>query len=298
MTKKAKPSEASSLKPLAWRDFFDLCKPRVVGLMMLTVVVGMYLAPGHVSFNLLFFSLLGIGLAASSAAAVNHIVDRQIDSLMARTQGRPLAQGRIQVVQAIVFALTMGLVGLGLLVFFVNPLTAELTFITLIGYAGIYTGYLKRASPQNIVIGGLAGAAPPLLGWTAVTNHFDPNALLLVLIIFVWTPPHFWALAIYRIKEYRKADIPMLPVTHGISYTKFQILIYSILLGIVSLLPFLVGMSHWIYLLAAILLDLRFIYWAFLLWRRDDAGIAMRSFRFSIVYLLALFVALLVDHYV
>lgn len=209
----------------AWRDYLALCKPRVVALMLLTVVVGMYLAPGHVTFDLLMMTLLGVGLAASSAAAVNHIVDRRIDTLMARTQQRPVAQGRISVIHAALFAIIMGLMGLGMLSVFVNVLTAVLTFITLIGYAGVYTGYLKRATPQNIVIGGLAGAAPPLLGWTAVTNHLDPQALLLVLIIFTWTPPHFWALAIYRFKDYQHADIPMLPVTHGIRYTKLNVLL-------------------------------------------------------------------------
>jgi protoheme IX farnesyltransferase len=282
----------------AWRDYLALCKPRVVALMLLTVVVGMYLAPSHVSMDLLCVSLLGIALAASSAAAVNHIVDRHIDTLMARTQQRPVAQGRIEVPQAIWFAVSMGVIGLGLLGVFVNVLTACLTFITLIGYAGIYTGYLKRATPQNIVIGGLAGAAPPLLGWTAVTNHLDPQALLLVLIIFTWTPPHFWALAIYRLKEYQQAEIPMLPVTHGIRYTKLNVLLYTVLLLLVSLLPGVVGMSGWIYSLGAGLLGARFIYWAIVLWRCDSPQVAMRTFRFSIVYLLMLFVLLLVDHYI
>ena len=282
----------------AWRDYLTLCKPRVVALMLLTVVVGMYLAPSHVSIDLLCVTLLGIALAASSAAAVNHIVDRHIDTLMARTQQRPVAQGRIDVSQAIWFAVSMGVIGLGLLGVFVNILTAFLTFITLIGYAGIYTGYLKRATPQNIVIGGLAGAAPPLLGWTAVTNHLDPQALLLVLIIFTWTPPHFWALAIYRFKEYQQADIPMLPVTHGIRYTKLNVLLYTVLLFLVSLLPFVVGMSGWIYVLGAAILGARFIYWAIVLWRCDSPQVDMHTFRFSIVYLLMLFVLLLADHYI
>lgn len=282
---------------LPWRDYLDLCKLKVVALMLLTAVVGMYLAPEHVHFNTVFISLLGIGLAASSAAAVNHVVDRHIDALMARTENRPIAQGRLSVGQALVFAGWLGTIGLGLLAVYVNILTACLTFITLIGYAGIYTGYLKRATPQNIVIGGLAGAAPPLLGWTAVTNHLDPQALLLVLIIFAWTPPHFWALAIYRIQEYRKANIPMLPVTHGIRYTKLNILLYTILLLMVSLLPVMIGMSGWIYLVGAGLLGVRFIYWAIILLRRDDRAVAMRTFRFSIVYLLLLFVTLLFDHY-
>lgn len=280
-----------------WQDYLALCKPRVVALMLLTVVVGMYLAPGNISLALLIHSLLGIGLAASAAAAVNHIVDRRIDVLMARTQQRPVAQGRITVRQAALFAVIMGSTGLGLLSIYVNPLTATLTFVTLIGYAGVYTGYLKRATPQNIVIGGLAGAAPPLLGWTAVTNHLDPQALLLVLIIFTWTPPHFWALAIYRFKDYQHAEIPMLPVTHGIRYTKLSILFYTILLVLVSLLPVVVGMSGWIYLLGVLMLDGRFMYWAITLWRTEIATVAMQTFRFSIVYLMILFGLLLIDHY-
>ncbi len=280
-----------------WRDYLALCKPRVVALMLVTVVVGMYLAPGHVTLSLLLASLIGIGLVAGAAAAVNHIVDRRIDALMARTQQRPIAQGRITVNQAIGFAALLGACGLSLLCVWVNSLTAWLTFLTLIGYAGIYTGYLKRATPQNIVIGGLAGAAPPLLGWTAVTNHFDPQALLLVLIIFTWTPPHFWALAIYRFKDYQHADIPMLPVTHGIRYTKLNVLLYTILLILVSMLPCVVGMSGWVYGVGALLLGMRFMYWAIILLYRETPKIAMQTFRFSIIYLLLLFVLLLIDHY-
>jgi len=280
-----------------WRDYLALCKPRVVALMLVTVVVGMYLAPGHVTVHLLLVSLLGIALVASAAAAVNHIVDRRIDSIMARTQQRPVAQGRITVYRAMGFASLLGVCGLSLLCVWVNSLTAWLTFLTLVGYAGIYTGYLKRATPQNIVIGGLAGAAPPLLGWTAVTNQFDPQALLLVLIIFTWTPPHFWALAIHRFKDYQNADIPMLPVTHGIRYTKLNVLLYTILLMLVSILPCVVGMSGWIYGVGALLLGMRFMYWAVLLLYRETPKIAMQTFRFSIIYLLLLFVLLLIDHY-
>ena len=266
--------------------------------MLLTVLVGMFLAaPGLVPWLTLVAGLVGIGLSAGSAAAINHLVDKRIDALMARTQKRPVARGQIAVRQAIWFALILGTSGLGILTYYVNPLTAGLTFITLIGYAGIYSGYLKRATAQNIVIGGLAGAAPPLLGWTAVTNHLDPQALLLVLIIFVWTPPHFWALAIYRMNEYQSAEIPMLPVIYGIKYTKLNILLYTILLLVVSFLPFLVGMSGWCYLLGAALLGGRFMYWAIALYRREEAVIAMRTFRFSIIYLMLLFVFLLVDHY-
>lgn len=283
---------------LAWRDYFVLCKPRVVALMLVTVLVGMYMAPGQISVSLFIATLLGIGLVASAAAAVNHVVDRRIDALMARTQKRPIAQGRVSVREAISFALVLGFVGLSLLFIWVNALTAWLTLISLIGYAGIYTGYLKRATPQNIVIGGLAGAAPPLLGWTAVTNHLDPQALLLVLIIFTWTPPHFWALAIYRFKDYQNADVPMLPVTHGIRYTKLNVLMYTILLLLVSVLPFLVGMSGWIYGIGACILGMRFLYWAIMLMQRETPQIAMRTFRFSIIYLLLLFILLLVDHYI
>ncbi|MFT4058673.1 MAG: heme o synthase [Legionella sp.] len=291
----AKPMEQV---PVNWRDYVELCKPRVVLLMLLTVLVGAYLAaPGWISLSLLSASLVGIGLCASSAAAVNHLVDRHIDSIMARTRKRPVAHGRISVMQAAGFALVIGILGQVVLVVFVNKLTALLTFITLIGYAGIYTGYLKRATPQNIVIGGLAGAAPPLLGWTAVTNQLDPQALLLVLIIFTWTPPHFWALAIYRHEEYQNAEIPMLPVTHGIEFTKLNVYLYTILLLVVSILPFVVGMSSLFYLLGALVLGMRFLYWAHKLYRSDKAIVAMQAFRFSIVYLMLLFVFLLIDHY-
>ncbi|KTC99610.1 heme o synthase [Legionella erythra] len=281
-----------------WRDYLELCKPRVVALMLLTVVVGMYLAaPGWVPLSTLLVSLVGIGLCAGSAAAINHLVDKRIDAIMARTKKRPVARGRVSVTQAIYFAAVLGVSGLVLLLLWVNTLTAALTFITLIGYAGIYTGYLKRATPQNIVIGGLAGAAPPLLGWTAVTNHLDPEALLLVLIIFTWTPPHFWALAIYRFEEYQHAEIPMLPVTHGIAFTKLNVLLYTILLLVVSILPFAVGMSGFVYLAAALALGIRFLQWSLRLYRTDQGVIAMRTFRFSIVYLMLLFVFLLIDHY-
>jgi protoheme IX farnesyltransferase len=275
-----------------WRDYLELCKPRVVMLMLLTVIVGMYLAtPGSVSLYTLAATLLGIGLTAGSAAAINHLVDKRIDAIMSRTQKRPVAHGRIAVKDALIFSVVIGSLGLWVLGYFVNILTAVLTFLTLIGYAGIYTGYLKRATPQNIVIGGLAGAAPPLLGWTAVANQLDPQALLLVLIIFTWTPPHFWALAIYRFEDYRHAEIPMLPVTHGIHYTKLNILLYTILLLVVSILPFAVGMSGLFYLVSALTLGARFLYWGGRLYRTDKAIVAMQTFRFSIIYLL------LVDQY-
>jgi len=281
-----------------WHDYLELCKPRVVALMLLTVIVGMYLAtPGWVPLATLGAALLGVGLCAGSAAAINHLLDKRIDAVMARTKKRPIAHGRISVSQAFCFAAVLGLIGLAVLNYLVNPLTAMLTFATLIGYAGVYTGYLKRATSQNIVIGGLAGAAPPLLGWTAVTNQLDPQALLLVLIIFTWTPPHFWALAIYRFDDYQHAEIPMLPVTHGIPYTKLNVVLYTILLLVVSVLPFAVGMSGWLYLVGAMLLGARFLYWSIVLYRRDEAIVAMRTFRFSILYLMLLFLFLLIDHY-
>lgn len=287
------------LVPVVWRDYLELCKPRVVALMLLTVLVGMFLAvPGGVSLSTLLATLIGVGFSAASAAAINHLVDKRIDAMMLRTSKRPVARGRVSISQAVYFAFMLGVMGLCVLAVFVNLLTTVLTFITLIGYAGIYTGYLKRATPQNIVIGGLAGAAPPLLGWTAVTNQLDPQALLLVLIIFTWTPPHFWALAIYRFEEYKHAEIPMLPVTHGIAFTKLNVLLYTILLLLVSVLPFIVGMSGWLYLVGALILGSRFLYWSIVLYRNEKPIIAMRTFRFSIVYLMALFVFLLIDHYI
>jgi heme o synthase len=281
-----------------WRDYLELCKPRVVALMLLTMIVGMYLAvPGMVPLFTVMVSLLGIGLCASSAAAINHVVDKRIDRIMARTHKRPLVKGSISSKNAIYFAAFLGISGVFILSYWVNVLTAVLTFITLIGYAGIYTGYLKRATSQNIVIGGLAGAAPPLLGWTAVTNQLDPNALLLVLIIFTWTPPHFWALAIYRLEDYRHAEIPMLPVTHGVNYTKLHIILYTVLLCIVTILPYAVGMSGLVYLFGTLLLNLRFLYLVVLLYKTSEPKVALKTFSFSIIYLLILFVIILVDHY-
>jgi heme o synthase len=283
---------------LHWRDYLELCKPKVVLLMLITAVVGMYLAtPYAVPFHIVFYGTLGIGLAASAAAAINHVADQHADSLMGRTQYRPLPAGRINTLQALCFASVIGAAGLIILMVFINVLTAVLTFITLIGYAVLYTLFLKRATPQNIVIGGAAGAAPPLLGWTAVTGHLDPNALLLVLIIFVWTPPHFWALAIHRKDDYARANIPMLPVTHGIAYTKQQILLYTLLLLAVSILPFAVGMSGIIYLVGSVALGVIFLYYAWILRFSDRTDMPMKTFRYSIVYLFALFIVLLVDHY-
>ncbi len=277
-------------------DYLELCKPKVVLLMLLTTVVGMFLAqPGLPELSLVCFGLIGIALCAGSAAAINHLVDRRIDAIMARTHKRPIVLGKVSPLKALLFALTIGLLGQWVLFNFVNSLTAVLSFLTLIGYAVIYTMFLKRATPQNIVIGGLAGAAPPLLGFSAVSNHIDSFGLLLVLIIFTWTPPHFWALAIYRYDDYKKADIPMLPVTHGIQYAKYHVLIYTVLLAIASVLPFVFGMSGVCYLLAAIALNARYLQWSIRLLRAEKPRVAMQSFRFSIVYLMLLFVALLVE---
>jgi len=280
-------------------DYFELCKPRVVALMLLTAIVGMQLAsPGFVSLRILCWATTGIALCAGSAATINHLLDYRIDLLMARTERRPLPSARITAQQALCFALILACVGVSILVFFINILTAALTLLTLIGYAVLYTVYLKRATPQNIVIGGIAGAAPPLLGWTAVTGSLDPYALLLVLIIFVWTPPHFWALAIARRQEYAKAAIPMLPVTHGIRFTQLNILLYTVLLTAVSLLPYVTEMSGLFYLIASLLLDAGFIYYALRLWQMGNNKIAMQTFRYSIIYLLLLFIALLIDHFI
>src|SRR3989338_5949894 len=282
----------------AWRDYVALCKPRVVLLMILTSMVGMGLSTNnHFSWTIFLLGNVGIALVACGAAAINHIVDRRIDQFMYRTQNRPPVTGNVKIKNAIIFAMSLCAAGLFVLIQFVNMLAAILTFCTLVGYAGIYSGYLKHATPQNIVIGGLAGAAPPLLGWVAMTGHIDAGAIILMLIIFVWTPPHFWALAIYRVDEYAKADVPMLPVTHGIAYTKKNIIFYTILLIAITLLPFAIGMSGWIYCVAAILLGARFLQWTIRLMRTDEAVLAMTVFRFSILYLLLLFVALIVDHF-
>lgn len=281
-----------------WRDYLELTKPKVVALMMITAVIGMLLATdGAVPWHVLVLGNLGIALCAGSAAAINHVVDRRIDVHMARTRRRPLAQGRVHPLNALLFALVLGVAGMFILLQWINAITAWLTLGSLLGYAVIYTSYLKRATPQNIVIGGLAGAAPPLLGWTAVTGQVDAQALLLVLIIFAWTPPHFWALAIHRKAEYAKVDIPMLPVTHGESYTKLHILLYTFILLAVSLLPYVIHMSGMLYLLVALGLGLRFIDWAWALLRDSRPHAAIKTFKFSLWYLLWLFVALLADHY-
>ena len=284
---------------LSWKNYLELCKPNVVALIVFTAIVGMLLAvPGMPPMNNFIYGTIGIGLAASSAAAINHYLDQKADAEMARTQNRPLPKGELSSRNVLVFAGIIGLISMLLLVFMVNILTAVLTFLSLIGYAIIYTVYLKHMTPQNIVIGGAAGAAPPLLGWCAITGEVHPYALLLFLIIFVWTPPHFWALAIARRDEYAKVEIPMLPVTHGIEFTRLHILLYTVLLLIVTLLPYLTGMSGLIYLFTAIPLGLGFIYYAILMQRKKDDKTAMKTFGFSIIYLMILFAALLIDHYI
>lgn len=284
---------------LSWRNYLELCKPKVVLLIVFTAIVGMLLAtPGQPSLELLAYSTLGIALASSSAAAINHFLDQKADAEMARTKNRPLPKGELSSSHVIGFALILGIISMVILIFKVNMLTAVLTLLSLVGYAIIYTVYLKHMTPQNIVIGGAAGAAPPVLGWCAMTGEVHPYALLLFLIIFVWTPPHFWALAIAKREEYAKADIPMLPVTHGPEFTRLQILLYTILLLIVTLLPYLTGMSGLIYLATAIPLGIGFIYYAIKMMQSKDNKTAMKTFGFSIIYLMIIFAALLVDHYV
>jgi protoheme IX farnesyltransferase len=281
-----------------WRDYLELCKPNVVALMILTSLIGMLLSTdGAVPITVLLFGNLGIALCAGSAAVVNHIVDRHVDDKMVRTLNRPLAQGRLGPQQAVIFSLATGSLGMAVLLVFTNVLTAWLTLASLVGYAFVYTMFLKRATPQNIVIGGLAGAAPPLLGWTAVTGEVHYNALLLVLIIFAWTPPHFWALAVHRKEEYAKAEIPMLPVTHGEKYTKINILLYTLLLIVVTTMPYLTGMFGWLYLTGSLLLGIGFLYWAIVMLRSEGGDSGMKTFQYSIVYLMALFAIMLADHY-
>jgi len=284
--------------PPLWRRYLELTKPRVVALIIFTAVVGTLLAsPGAPPLEALVWGNLGIALAAACAATLNHVLDRRIDAQMARTRARPLPSGQLSERQALVFAALLGVSAMAILAFLVNLLTAVLTFLSLIGYAVVYTVWLKRATSQNIVIGGAAGAAPPVLGWAAVTNGIDPNALLLFLIIFVWTPPHFWALAIARRDEYARAGIPMLPVTHGVAHTRLQILLYTVLLVVVTLMPFLTRMSGLIYLAAALVLNAGFLYYALALKISAREELPMRVFRFSVTYLMWLFAALLVDHY-
>jgi heme o synthase len=282
----------------SWRSYYELTKPRVVMLIVFTSIVGTLLASvGLPPWEPLVFGNLGVGLAAASAAVVNHVLDERIDAQMSRTKRRPMPTGKMTARSALVFAGVLCALSMTILVLLVNTLTALLTFASLIGYAVVYTVWLKRATSQNIVIGGAAGAAPPVLGWAAVTNSIDADALLLFLIVFVWTPPHFWALAIARKDEYAKVGIPMLPVTHGVAFTRLQVVLYTILLTIVTLLPFLSGMSGLIYLAAALVLNGMFIYYALQMKITERAHLPMKVFRFSITYLMWLFAALLVDHY-
>ncbi len=280
------------------RDFYELGKPRVVALIMFTAVVGMFLSiPGLVPLSALVFGTAGIGLAAASAAGFNQILDQRADAIMNRTHMRPLPQGQITTTEAVIFSAAIGVVSMVILYVLVNPLTAVLTFFSLIGYSVIYTVYLKRATPQNIVIGGAAGAAPPVLGWTAVTGEIHYNALLLFLIIFVWTPPHFWALALYRKEEYAKVGLPMLPITHGDKLTRFHIFLYTIMLAAVTLMPFATKMSGTIYLVGALMLNAGFLAYAWKMYTDYSDALARKTFAYSIQYLAALFALLLLDHY-
>ena len=282
----------------SWRDYLEMTKPRVVLLMLLCALVGMFLAvPGMVPVDTLVFGLLGIALVAGSAAVVNHIADAQIDARMQRTRARPVAMGRVGMLQGLAFSAITGIAGMLIHYYLVNPLTAWLNLASWVGYGLVYTLFLKRATPQNIVIGGIFGAAPPLFGWTAVSNSIEPGGLLLVLIIFAWTPPHFWALALDRKDEYASVDVPMLPVTHGDAYTRLHILYYTLILVAGSLLPFVIGMSGLTYLAGALILGGGFIYWAIELMRGRNPRAPIETFRYSIIYLMALFVVLMIDHY-
>ena len=282
-----------------WSDFLELTKPRVVALMLLTALIGMCMAvPGLVPWEPLVYGNLGIGLCAGAAAAINHVVDERIDQEMSRTTNRPVAQGRVSQTEAVLFAALLAISGTVLLAVTINVLTAVLTVASLVGYAFVYTMFLKRATPQNIVIGGLAGAAPPLLGWTAVTGEIHGHGLLLVLIIFAWTPPHFWALAIHRKEEYAAVGIPMLPVTHGNRFTALHILLYTILMFLITLLPFATFLSGWIYAVSAVILGAGFLYWSIEILREKNPKAPMETFKYSINYLLLLFVAMLADHWI
>ncbi len=293
-----KESIINNAAPFPWRDYLALCKPTIVALIVFTSAVGMLLAvPGAVPLDIFVLGNLGIGLAAASAAAVNQMVDQRVDAIMARTQNRPLPKGNVSFERAVAFAVILCLVSMWVLVVYINVLTAVLTLVSLVGYGFVYSMYLKRATPQNIVIGGASGAAPPVLGWSAVTGTLDPNSLLLFIIIFAWTPPHFWALAICRRDEYKKAAIPMLPVTHGVEFTRLQILYYTIILFLASLLPFVFMMSGGMYLFGAVILGGIFLYYAIAMQRDHSDALAMKTFAYSIVYLMALFAFLLADHY-
>ncbi len=300
MSSKSSSSTISTvLGPLSrWQDYLELCKPKVVALMVFTAIVGMLMAdPGNVALATFIYATLGIGLVASSAAAINHVADSRIDAAMDRTKLRPLPSGSLTKSSVLAFAGVIGVMGMAILIIKINMITAVLTFASLVGYAVVYTMYLKRATPQNIVIGGAAGATPPLLGWTAVTGQVEADGLLLLLIIFTWTPPHFWALALYRKEEYAKVDIPMLPVTHGDDYTRLQITLYTVLMCVITIFPFLTGMSGLIYLVSVLLLNAGFLYYAISLQITKSRTKAINTFVYSIVYLMVLFAVLLIDRY-
>ncbi len=300
---KASVTTQASARPLrragTWLGhYYRLTKPRVVALIVFTAIVGMFLStPGMVPLDVLLLGTLGIGLAAAAGAAINHLLDADIDALMSRTRRRPLPRGELHPIQALLFAVLLAAVSMCILWLWINPLTAVLTFASLVGYAVVYTVFLKHTTPQNIVIGGAAGAAPPVLGWTAVTGEISSDALLLFLIIFCWTPPHFWVLALYRYEDYARARVPMLPVTHGAPYTRLQILLYTVLLAAVSLMPFATRMAGWLYLIGALLLNARFIGYAITLYRNYSDAVARRAFAYSIQYLAMLFAVMLIDHY-
>ncbi|MFT4767107.1 MAG: protoheme IX farnesyltransferase [Glaciecola sp.] len=298
MAESASVSGNDSDTRAVWRDYLELTKPGVIALMILTSVIGMCMAvPGWVPLDALILGNLGIAFCAASAATVNHVVDQRIDQHMARTRNRPLARGRVSSRNAVIFALSLAVAGMAILLIWINALTAWLTFASLVGYAFVYTLFLKRATPQNIVIGGLAGAAPPLLGWTSVTGEIHGHALLLVLIIFAWTPPHFWALAIHRREEYALVDIPMLPVTHGVRFTQLHIILYTIIMFLITLMPFATRLSNWLYLAGAVVLGLRFFYWSIEIWREKNPNAPIYAFKYSITYLMLLFLIMLLDHY-
>jgi len=289
----------TSIQSSSWRDYFDLCKPKVVALLLLTSIVGVVLAspPGDISLFVLVISTLGIGLAAAAGAVINQVVERENDSKMARTEGRPLPQGKVTQQNAFIFAVMLAASSVFILTAWINVLTAVLTFASMIGYAVVYTMYLKKATPQNIVIGGLAGATPPLLGWTSVTNSIDPHGLLLVLIIYTWTPPHFWALAIHRRDDYARVNLPMLPVTHGVEFTKFSIFAYTILMILATVFPYLIRMFGLIYLVSALVLGAYFLYMVLHLMFAEKEKTAIKTFVYSINYLMLLFIAMVADHY-
>ena len=289
----------TTIKSVSWRNYFDLCKPKVVALLLLTSIVGVVLAspPGEISLFILVISTLGIGFAAAAGAVINQVVEHENDAKMARTEGRPLPQGKVTQQNAFIFAVMLAVVSVFILTAWINVLTAVLTFASMIGYAVVYTMYLKKATPQNIVIGGLAGATPPLLGWTSVTNSIDPHGLLLVLIIYTWTPPHFWALAIHRRDDYARVNLPMLPVTHGVEFTKFSIVAYTILMILATVFPYLIRMFGLIYLVCALVLGTYFLYMVLHLMFAEKEKTAIKTFVYSINYLMLLFIAMVVDHY-